>query len=122
MAFYDAIYRGQAQACSPAHFFGGKKRFKYAFLGFFVDAHTGIRDRDFNVSAGFHLIWFEITAVQDDIFSLQKQIPTVGHGLPGIDVKIEQDLLDLSTIDFRRPEVLRKVCVNPDLFFCAGKQ
>jgi len=108
MALNDAINRGQPQAGSPAHFFGGKKRLEYAFLGFFVDSHTGVRDGNFYVAAWLNLIGFDITAVQDDIFSLQIQITAVGHGLPGVDVKVEQNLLDLAPIDFRGPEVIQK--------------
>ena len=37
-----------------------------------VDPGPGVGDRDLNIAAGFHFVGFDIAAVQNDIFRLQK--------------------------------------------------
>ena len=105
MVFYDAICRGQAQAGSTAHRLGREERFEDAAAGGGIHADTRVGDRDFNVAAGAKPICRNGRRIEVDVGCLNSEDAAAGHGLPGVDVYVQQHLFDLAAVGLDGPEI-----------------
>ena len=88
MIFNDAVGRGQAEAGPFTHVLGRKKGFKNSFDDILVDSDTRIRDRYFYVLSPRDLEWSAVFIAEVNIFGLNVNFAAIGHGMPGIEVKI----------------------------------
>src|SRR4051812_23069833 len=99
----DAENRGEAQARTLAGFLGGEKRFENFGLRCTIHAGPGIGNLEPHVPAG------EDTRMLTCRFFVQLNYrgfdgdgSSVGHGVPGIDDKIYDHLLDLTPVDIQQ--------------------
>ena len=86
-----------------------------------ITAISNIGNGNFDISAGFDFVVFDVVVVQYDIFSGEIKISAIEHRLPGIDIKVQQNLLDLASIHFYRPDRIARVGFYMDLLFGPGK-
>ena len=89
----DSVDDGEAKAGANAGGFGGEEGFEKAFEGVGVHAGTGVGNEEAEAVAGhFFFVGNEIERNADLAFG-------VGHGLPGVDAQVHDDLVDLVGID-----------------------
>jgi hypothetical protein len=80
-------------------------------IRFFIHADAGIGYGNFYVKAIFPAGRFMTIFFQNDIGGGQIEFTAAGHGLPGVDIEIKQDLLNLALIDVRQPEVRGEIAM-----------
>ncbi len=122
MVFYDAVGGSKAQAGPPTDFFGGKKWFENSLPSGIVHADTGVGYWNSDIfSCIQRIVFVEIVFFQNKILGFKEELATGGHGLPGIHEQVKQYLLDLSAVDFNRPQILLKFLVNQNFLFGAAE-
>src|SRR5208282_1397798 len=101
----NAIYSGQAQTRSFAHFFGGKEGFEDARHGSFVHAVAGIADREHDVFSGCHgLMLLGEGLIESCGASFENELAAVRHSVARVHRQVYQDLVQLARVclDHRR--------------------
>ena len=121
MVPYNAVCRCKPEPRSPAHILGSKERIKNFSLRVLVNPDPGIRDRHSYIPSRFQADHGNIPVFQCHIFGFEIEIAAVRHRLPGIDIQIEKHLLNLSSVNFHRPECFLKFSVNTYLPFGPSK-
>ncbi len=86
-----------------------------------VDSDAGIGQRHLHKPPGFHPVGLNVTLIERQVLRDEVEIASLRHGLPGIDIEVEQYLLDLAPVDLHGPEVQRQLAVDPDFLAGAGK-
>ncbi len=110
----DAIHGSQAKPGSFAQSFGGEERFEDPRACTLVHAHSRVADRKQHVSAGPQ-VGNAIGAFLADVGGLDHQGTAGGHGIPGIDDQIHDNLLDLPRIGPDLPEVVSAASLELDV-------
>ena len=101
----NAENRGQAQTGAAAHLAGREKRLKNTVAGGGIHAAARVRHRHFHIIARRQVRGTGILGRKRNIGGLEIQIAAGRHGLPGVDIEIQQDLFDLARVDFHGTEV-----------------
>ncbi len=95
----DAVHGRKAETGALARRFRGVERLEYAGHGFTVHAAAVIADRERNISSGAHrTVLVDASLVKNDICRADLEGPAIGHGIPGIYRKVDDDLLQLSRV------------------------
>ena len=106
---HDAEHRRESQPGSLSRLFRGEERLKDAGLRGRVHSYAGVRDRqhdvaartDGEVSGGVRLVQFRIAG-------LYRQSASLGHGVPGVDGEVHDDLLDLARVRLDVAQAVRQ--------------
>ncbi len=114
----DAVNRSQAQAGPAPLLFGGEKGVEYPLPGGLVHADTGVRHRQLDIPPGCDVVRLAVRLVQVDNLGRQVQLAAIDHGLPGIDVQIQQYLFDLTTVHSHYGGWVLEPGMYPDFFLC----
>src|SRR5581483_6086463 len=103
MLFHDAIDGGEAESCAFADFFGGKERFKNPVHRFAVHAATCVGHAQSH--GGTHArigVLLSIGGIDVHGGGGDEELAAFGHGIPGVDGEIHDDLLQHSGIRLQR--------------------
>ena len=108
--FDNPIDRGQAQARALAFLFGGVEGLKDMFLSLFIYPAARIANSNHYVRACLlfksNTLLVEIVFVQIHVGCLNDELPSIRHGVPGIDDQVHEDLLDGPPIPAHGPQVV----------------
>ena len=121
MVFNDPICRGQPQTGSFADFFCCKKRLKDSFQCFFIHTDSAVGNRNFHISSPFDLIWLAIIIAEANPFCLNVEFTPIRHGMPGIQIKVNQNLFNLPLVHLHLPEIFLQSFVYGNFLSGAGK-
>ena len=105
--FYNAVNCGQAQSRAVADLLCGEKRLEDMFLGLFVYSAAGIAYSQYYIMTRlffFNTALTKIIFVQISICRLNCELAYTGHGVPGIDRKVYDHLLNLAWVYFNLPQ------------------
>ena len=97
--FDDAIDRGEPQSGAAAHILGGKERFKNVIQSLVVHAQAVIGNPHEDIGAGDEVRLFPgIGLIKSDIGSGDDEFAALGHGVPGVDRQVQDDLFHLAGV------------------------
>ena len=117
MVFQNAPNSGESQASAFAGLFGREKRFKDFLQHFRRDAHPGVSHGDDHARAGFDLgMPARVRFLDLAVSGAQHQHAAAGHGITGIDAKVEQHLMDLRCVAANDPKLRVHVFLESDVF------
>src|SRR5258706_28038 len=107
VALHDPQHGCQAEAGALAGFFGREERLKNLVEDFTRDARPAIFDGDDHIKTRFRAGRVILLVRLDHrVFRRDTQSAAVGHGIAGINSKIDHHLMELGRIAHDRPEVL----------------
>ena len=113
----DAINGRQPEARAFVGSLGREKWFKDAGLRGRIHAATGVADGEDNMLASMGiLIKSGVFIVERDIGGLDGELPSHGHGVPGIDRQVHDHLFELPLVRLDAPQVGGQVEQDVDIF------
>jgi len=105
--FDNTVGRRQAKASTFAHFLGGEKWLKQVIHSFCVHAAAVVADRQHYIFAGSEAgVHSAVGFVKSYVVSLNGYLAGIGNGIPGIDKKVGENLVELGRIHVDRPQAL----------------
>ncbi len=121
MPFNNAVNGGQTQARAASHFLGRKKWIEDPFPGPFVHPNAGVPDGNLDVTSRNEVDIRCLCLIEQHIRRFKVEVTAAWHRLPSVQKKIQQDLLDLRTINVGDPEAVPVGAMNIQFPACAGK-
>src|SRR5262249_9166651 len=95
----NSVDCGQAQPGAGAYWFGGKERLKDSLLNFGCHAGAAVGDCEHDVSARSNLrVPGCIDIIELAVVGLKDEGAALRHGIPAVDRKVDNHLLDLAGI------------------------
>ena len=107
VSFDNAQHSGQSKAGAFPDFLGGKERVEDFFHVLGQDAGAGVANSDADVRASFEFgVHPGKILIQKPVFNFHAQGAALGHGVAGINAKVEQNLVYLGGIALHNPQFL----------------
>ena len=101
----DAVHGCKTESRSFSPLFGGKERFEEFLLEFERNSDAGVGDRE-----------FDETVIDLVVAGGENERSAVGHGIAGVDAKIENDLDNLVGVSLDRPEIRSEIALQLNIF------
>ena len=117
----DAVRRRQAQPGSGPGLLGGEERIENALLRFAIHPDARVGNGDLDVGPGGEVVGRRFRFGQFHGFRNDRQGTPLGHRLPGVHKKVEQNLFDLTFVGLDGSDGLFQIGVDRDLFLGAAK-
>ena len=101
----DTVHGGQPQSGALSHLLGGEERLEEVIKDFFVHAAAVIAHGEHHIfTAGKTRVNGAIGLIEGGVFGLDGDLAHPGDGVPGVDAKIRQKLVDLGGVNLDRPQ------------------
>ncbi len=93
----------------PLPLFGGEKRLEQVGKGFPVHAAAVVADGQQNKGAGHSAGMFgTVIGVKNHIVRFNSDLAGIADGVPGIDTKVDENLVELRGVDLHLTEILAR--------------